>query len=58
MGRGFIMLSHYGIVKVLRVEAYVQGTIRLIGVVRDDTHLVGWETGAITPLLTMSLRVH
>ena len=31
-GRGFIMLSHYGLVQVLRVEAYVQGTIRLAGV--------------------------
>ena len=27
-GRGFIMLSHYGLIKVLRVEAYVKGTIR------------------------------
>ena len=26
------------------------------GYVRDDTHSVGWETGAITPLSTMSLR--
>ena len=26
------MLSHYGLGKVLRVEAYVQGTIRLMGV--------------------------
>ena len=31
-GRGFVMLSHYGLVKVLRVEAYMQGTIRLAGV--------------------------
>ena len=31
-GRGFIMLSHYGLIKVLRVEAYAQGIIRLVGV--------------------------
>ena len=30
----------------------------LQGYVRDGTHLVGWDTGALTPLLTMSLRVH
>ena len=29
----------------------------LWGYVRDDTHLAGWETGTITPLLTMSLRM-
>ena len=52
------MLLHYGLVKVLRVEAYVQGTIRFMGYVRDDTNLVVWETGAMTPLSTMSLRVY
>ena len=31
-GRGFIMLSHQGLVKVLRVKAYVECTIRLVGV--------------------------
>ena len=50
------MLLHYGLVKVLRVEVYVQGTIRFMGYVRDDTNLVVWETGAMTPLSTMSLR--
>ena len=30
----------------------------LWGYVRDDTHLVGWETGAITPLVTMLLMVY
>ena len=30
--RGLIMLSQYGIVKVLRVEAYALNTIRLVGV--------------------------
>ena len=31
-GGGLVMLSQYGLVKVLRVEAYMQGTIRLMGV--------------------------
>ena len=26
------MLSHYGLIQVLRVKAYVQGTIRLVGI--------------------------
>ena len=29
---GFVMLSHHGLVQVLRVEAYMQGTIRLAGI--------------------------
>ena len=29
---GFVMLLHYSLVQVLRVEAYAQGTIRLVGV--------------------------
>ena len=28
---GLVMLLHYGLIKVLRVEAYMQGTIRLAG---------------------------
>ena len=39
------MLLHYGLVQILRVKAYAQGTIRLMGV--GDTHLVGQETGTI-----------
>ena len=30
----------------------------LWGYVKADTHSVGWETGVITPFLTISLRVH
>ena len=31
-GGGFVMLSHYGVIKVLRVKAYTECTIRLVGV--------------------------
>ena len=40
-GWGHIMLSHSGLVKVLWVEVNMKGTIRLMGYVWDDTHLVG-----------------
>ena len=30
----------------------------LQGYIREDTHSVGWETGVITPLSTISLRLH
>ena len=31
-GRGFVMLLLYGLVQVLRVETYAQGTIGLVGI--------------------------
>ena len=40
-GRGFVMLSHYGLVKVLRVEAYVEHTMRLAGVCKGK-YPFGW----------------
>ena len=53
------MLSYYGLVKVLRVKAYTcREPSGLWGLVRNDTHSFGWETGVMTPLLTMSSRVH
>ena len=51
------MLSHYGLVQVLRVKAYVQGTIRLTRIGKGGTHSVGQETSAVTPLLNMLLGV-
>ena len=43
------MLSHYGLFEVLRVEAYVQGTIRLVQIgERRHPIMVGQETGTIT----------
>ena len=44
-------------VKVLRIKEYVECTIRLVGCIREDTHSVNWETGAIMPFLTISLRL-
>ena len=53
------MLSYYGLVKVHRIEAYACRVPSGLCMDRreEDTHFVGLETGAITPLLTMSLRV-
>ena len=42
------MLLHYGLIKVLRVKAYTQGTFRLAGV-SEHYQAVGLVTGAITP---------
>ena len=40
-GGGLVMLSHYSLIKVLRVEAYMQGTIRLIQV-GEQQYPLGW----------------
>ena len=55
--RGFILLSHNALVKVLWVKAYAWCTIRLGGYDRDNTHSVGRGAGAIIALVTMSSRV-
>ena len=31
-GWGLVMFSHYGLIKVLRVKVYMEGTIRLLGI--------------------------
>ena len=49
------MLLHYGLIKVLRVKAYTQGTFRLAGV-SEHYQAVGLVTGAITPFKTMSSK--
>ena len=41
--RGFIMLSHNGLIKVLWVRHMHSVPSGLWGYVRDDTHSVGWE---------------
>ena len=53
-GRGLVMalLRSFGSRHMQREPSDLQGYVR------DNTHLVGQETGAITPLVTMSLRVH
>ena len=60
-GRAFLILSHYGHVKVPMVELWLRHMHKVpsgsLGYVRDDTHSIGWETGATAPLLTISLRV-
>ena len=57
-GRGFVVPSHYGLVEVLRAKSYARWYHQgLWGYVRDDTHSLCWETGALTPLSTISLKV-
>ena len=31
-GWGFVMLSNSGLIQVLRIKAYMEGTIRLLGI--------------------------
>ena len=52
------MLSHNGLVKVLWSREIWREPSNLRGYVRDDTHSVGSETGAMTPWVTMSFRLH
>ena len=52
------MLSHYGLIKALWSRHIWSIPSGLWGYVSEDTHSVGWETGALTPFSTMSSKVH
>ena len=56
--RGFIMFSHNGLLRSFGLRHMPSVPLGLWGYVRHDTHSVGWETEAIAPLVTMSVRVH
>ena len=56
--RGFILLSHNGLVKAFGSRHVHSVPSGLWGCVRDEIHLVGQETGVTTPLSTMSFRVY
>ena len=52
------MLLNYGLIQVLRVEADMKGTIRLVGACEGRYPFGRPGDSAIAPLATMTLRVH
>ena len=57
-GRGLVMLSQKALLRSFGSRHIQREPSGFWEYVRDDTHLVGQETGAITPWATMSSRMY